>query len=266
MPGGRDPDHAEGAEGPDHAEGAEGGAPPRLSLRNRLLLALPRFQHGPDKAPLGERLRNAVLKPVDPDAKPTGKGARASDKPSSMEEIETEVRFANDQERLIGLFAAPVGAAIGLVVIGYLIAKDPPALLKNGTANKLHVSVALYHDLTYVLLGLSLAMLASAYFRKRLYLGIAMALYGLAVFNLHYWGFGIPFLFGGAYLLVRSYRLQRELAEATGTRPTRPGAGARRGGPPPPAARARPNKRYTPRNTRPKRRSPAKPENEQRAG
>jgi hypothetical protein len=257
MPGGRDP---------DNTDGVEGGAPPRLSLRHRLLLALPRVNHDPDRAPFGERLRNAVLKPVEPDAKPAETGAKGSDKPSAVEDIETEIRFANDQERLIGLFAAPVGAAIGLVVIGYLISKDPPALLKNGTANKLHVSVSLYHDLTYVLLGLSLAMLASAYFRKRLYLGIAMALYGLAVFNLHYWGFGIPFLFGGAYLLVRSYRLQRDLREATGEKPTRPGARPRRGGPPPPTARARPNKRYTPRNTRPTRRSPAKPENETRAG
>ena len=30
--------------------------------------------------------------------------------------------------------------------------------------------------------------------RKRLFLGIATALYGLAIFNLHYWGFGIPFI------------------------------------------------------------------------
>jgi hypothetical protein len=255
MPGGRDT---------DHPEDAEGGAPTRLRLRHRLLLALPRFTRDSDQAPLGERFRNAVLKPVDPDAKPSGKDGKGPDKPSSVEEIETELKFANDQERLIGLFAAPVGAAIGLVVIGYLISKDPPALLKNGTANKLHVSVSLYHDLTYVLLGLSLAMLASAYFRKRLYLGIAMALYGLAVFNLHYWGFGIPFLFAGAYLLVRSYRLQRELREATGEAPARPGARARRGAQPPATARSRPNKRYTPRSTRPRRPSP--PENQRRAG
>ena len=254
MRGGRDPDHS------------EGGAPPRLSLRHRLLLALPRFKHRSDKAPLGERLRHAVLKPVDPDAAPTPTGGKGADKPSSLEDLETEAKLANDQERLIGLFAAPVGAAIGLVVIGYLIAKDPPALLKNGTANKLHVSLSLYHDLTYVLLGLSLVMLVSAYFRRRLFLGLAMALYGLAVFNLHYWGFGIPFLFGGAWLLVRTYRLQRDLAEANGGKPARPGAKRRRGGPPPPAARTRPNKRYTPRNTRPARPSPSKPDNEKRAG
>jgi hypothetical protein len=253
MRGGRDPDYS------------EGGAPPKLSLRHRLLLLLPRFRHDPDKAPLGERLRHAVLKPVDPEAESTPPSGPGADKPPSVAELESEAKLANDQERLIGLFAAPVGAAIGLVVIGYLIAKDPPALLKNGTANRLHVSLSLYHDLTYVLLGLSLVMLISAYFRRRLFLGLAMALYGLAVFNLHYWGFGIPFLFGGAGLLVRSYRLQRDLTEATGGKPARPGT-RRRGGSPPPAARARPNKRYTPRNTRPARPSPSKPDNEKRAG
>ncbi len=45
-------------------------------------------------------------------------------------------------------------------------------------------------------------MLVTAYFRKRFFLGIAMALYGLSVFNLHYWGFGVPFLMVGAWLLV----------------------------------------------------------------
>ena len=50
-----------------------------------------------------------------------------------------------------------------------------------------------------------------------------MALYGLAVFNLHYWGFGVPFILVGAWLLVRAYRLQRDLREATGDAPARPG-------------------------------------------
>ena len=54
-------------------------------------------------------------------------------------------------------------------------------------------------------------------------MGIALCLYGLAVFNLHYWGFGVPFLMAGAWYLVRAYRLQQELkrAEAAG-----PGASA----------------------------------------
>ncbi len=127
------------------------------------------------------------------------------------------------------------------------------------TVNPKYVKLSLYHTLTYVLLGLSVVMLASAYFRKRFYLGIAMALYGLSVFNLHYWGFGVPFLMVGAWLLVTSYRLQRDLREATG------GAPRRGGGPAPRTSRAQANKRYTPRTAPPKR-APRKPENEQKAG
>jgi hypothetical protein len=96
-----------------------------------------------------------------------------------------------------------------------LIVNDPPVLLKNGRIDTLHVSLTLYHDLEGVLLGLSILMLVTALLRKRLYLGIVMALYGLAVFNLHYWGFGFPFVMAGAWLLVRAYRLQRDLREAT---------------------------------------------------
>ncbi|MHB8594018.1 MAG: hypothetical protein ACYDB3_06735 [Acidimicrobiales bacterium] len=101
------------------------------------------------------------------------------------------------------------------------------------------MSVGLYHELLVVLLVLAVAMMAAAWFRKRLYLGIVMALYGLAIFNLHYWGFGIPFILAGAYYLVRSYRLQRSLREATGEVP-----GGR--GPRPPGAPPRASKRYTP--------------------
>jgi hypothetical protein len=97
--------------------------------------------------------------------------------------------------------------------------------------NRLHVSLSLYHDLGAVLIGLSVLVLVVAMFRKRLYLGISMALYGLAVFNLHYWGFGVPFIMGGAWLLVRAYRLQRDLREAT-DEPSRPGAQRRGGGVP----------------------------------
>ena len=47
-----------------------------------------------------------------------------------------------------------------------------------------------------MILGLSVLILVSSLLRKRLFQGITMALYGLAVFNLHYWGFGIPFVLG----------------------------------------------------------------------
>ena len=65
-----------------------------------------------------------------------------------------------------------------------------------------------------------------------------MALYGLSIFNLHYWGFGIPFLLFGSWYLVRAYRLQQKLQ----ARPSESadGAGPGRG------VRPRPSKRYTP--------------------
>jgi len=93
-------------------------------------------------------------------------------------------------------------------------------------------------------------MLATAWFRKRMPLGIVMALFGLGIFNLHYWGFGVPFLLAGAWYLTRAWRLQSKLKLA--------GGGSRRSYGPPnsggspnrlPSAGGvlpRPNKRYTP--------------------
>ena len=190
---------------------------------------------------VSQRLRKIFLKPVKTDG-----GTSASTEPSSVEELEAVVKRANDKERLIGLIAAPVAAAIGILVISALIVNDPPAYLKDHRVNTLHVSLSLYHDLGGVILALSVLMLVTAMWRKRLYLGIVTALYGLAIFNLHYWGFGVPFIFFSAWLLVRSYRLQRQLHEATEGGLSRP-APARRGA----ASAARrsvpkPNKRYTP--------------------
>ena len=233
-----------------------GGAPPRMSLGHRILLSLPRLQRNPDKGPLGERIRDALVKPAPPGAAP----AKKADGPRSVEELEDAVKYANDKERLTGLLLAPVAAALGLIIIGTLINNAPSQYLKSGAVNPRHVSVATYHTLTYVLLALAVVMLVTAYLRKRFYLGIAMALYGLSVFNLHYWGFGVPFLMVGAWLLVTAYRLQRDLREANGDRPGRGRAGPTRG-----PTRAQPNKRYTPRSAPPKR-SPGKPENEQKAG
>ena len=135
----------------------------------------------------------------------------------SAAELEAEIRSANDQERFIGLVAAPLAAAIAILVIGSLIANDTVARLKHGQVDTLHYSLSLYRDLGGVLIALSILMLVTAVWRKRLYLGIVTALYGLAIFNLHYWGFGVPFIMVSAWLLVRAYRLQRDLHEAKDT-------------------------------------------------
>jgi uncharacterized membrane protein YgcG len=215
----------------------------------------------PSSLPLRDRLRNAVLKPAEADS-----GPKASDEQRPVEELQAAVRHASDKERFIGLIAAPFAAAIAILVSGSLIVNDPPARLKNGKINTLHVSVSLYHDLEIVLIVLSLVMLATAMWRKRLYLGIVTALFGLAIFNLHYWGFGVPFIMVSAWLLVRAYRLQRDLREATGVngssdRGRQSGGGGAAGRRSPP----KPNRRYTPPTTAPKRSPATKPESKQQA-
>ena len=243
-------------------EGRHGGS--RLTWRQRLLLALPTVGLGKDRAdrtdrpPLAERLRDAMVKPVGGEAPSKAAGRKSS----RAEDIEAELRSADDNERLLGMLAAPCAAAIGFIVINVLIDRDPAPYLANHRPNPDHVSVTLYHNLELVLLGLSLLILLAAAFRKRLLLGIALAVYGLAVFNLHWWGFGIPFVLGGAWLMVRSYRLQRDWKDALAGAPPRgrpPGrAGSQGSGP-------RASKRYTP-PTPPRRSPPSKPENHKRAG
>jgi hypothetical protein len=160
---------------------------------------------------------------------------------------------------LIGLVAAPVAALIALLIVDADISHDPAATFANGTKNAAHVAHSLYNELLIVLLVLALVMLVAAWFRKRLYLGVAMALYGLTVFNLKYWGFGLPFVLFGAWFMVRSYRAQKALRLATGDTPRRstkePGSSS---------SAPRPSKRYTPPTAKPKR--PANPEGEQKAG
>ncbi|HUY66244.1 MAG TPA: hypothetical protein VMV06_05465 [Acidimicrobiales bacterium] len=191
----------------------------------------------PSPPTMWQRLQNAMLKPATADAGRTGpaRGAKpATEGPTTVPELEAAVARADDKERLVGLLAAPLAAAIGLLVSGSLIANDPKALLSNGQINKAHVAPSLYLELGGVAVALGVLMLVLALLRKRLYLGITMALFGLTVFNLHFWGFGLPYVMVAAWLLVRSYRLQSKLKEAKAA-----GGGSTPG-------RALPNKRFTP--------------------
>ena len=76
--------------------------------------------------------------------------------------------------------------------------------------------------------------------------GITLALYGLAIFQLHYtyFGFAAPFLLAGSWYLIRAWRLQQELkkAEAAGPQAPRPKGATTNAA----APRPRRNKRYTP--------------------
>jgi hypothetical protein len=153
-----------------------------------------------------------------------------------VDEIEADIRRSNDKERAIGLVAAPVAAFIGL-------------LIGNASINyaKTHdMSTSVYDKLTYVLLGLAVLVLLSSWLRKRMFQGITLALYGLAIFQLHYtyFGFAAPFLLAGSWYLIRAWRLQQELkrAEAAGPQAPRPKGTTTNAA----APRPRRNKRYTP--------------------
>jgi Ca2+/Na+ antiporter len=175
-----------------------------------------------------ERLKYAMVRPDDEpdDTRP------AEDRP--IDEIELDVRRSNDKERTIGFVVAPVAAIVGLVISS--------ALIDNARSHG--QSVRVFEELTYVMLGLAVLILVSSLLRKRLFQGITIALFGVAVFQLKYSyvGFAAPFVLVGAWYLVRSYRLQQELKKAQSSsggspRPTRANGSA---------PRARPNKRYTP--------------------
>ncbi len=197
---------------------------------------------GGDPAGLWERFLRWAQRPAPEGAGPARSGQILPDSPEDLEAVS---RFADDRERLIGLMAAPIAGMIAVVITSSLIANDPKAVTAAGVVNKAHVAPSLYLEVGAVSLALALAMLATAWFRKRLYLGITMALYGLSVFNLHFWGFGVPFIIGGSWYLVRAYRIQQRLKTARAA-----GSG---GGP-----RSSPgaSKRYTPPRKRPPKGTP----------
>jgi hypothetical protein len=198
-------------------------------------------------------LEQAFLKPVDP-AKAPNQAPRAEEQ--TVEELEA-AKYSDDQERLIGLSLAPLAGIIAILVTTHQLANNPAALLSDGRANPAHVSVALAHELELVLIALAVGILVTSLLRRRLYTGIVTALYGLAIFNLHWWGFGIPFVLVGSWFLVRAYRANQAYKTAvSGDGGLRPG-----GGPPP-----RANKRYTPPTASPKRLPPPNPGKERNAG
>ena len=180
----------------------------------------------------------------------TGQDRPKGDDPTTVPEIEAVIKRSNDKERLVGLLVAPLAAAIGFLVTTALVANDPKALLSNGQINPHHVNPTLYTEFGLLAMALSIVMLSLAWFRKRTFFGIASAMYGLSLFNLHYWGFGVPYILIGSWYLVRSYRLQQKLKLAKAG--DDPGFG-------PSAARPPSSKRYTPPAAPPRRTPKPKP-------
>ena len=209
--------------------------------------ALPlRMAADPDKPTLSERFTRAVIK-ADSRERPVDEG------PQTVEELEEAVARMDDRERLIGLAAAPLAGVIAIIVVSTYGSK----------AGKPTSSVD--SSLALALFALALVALACAWFRKRLYLGVVFALYGLSIFNLHYWGFGVPFILVSAWLLVRAYRLQRDLRQATEGSLSRTPGQRPNGGVTPRRPSPKPSSRYTPPAASPGRSSAAKPANKRQA-
>jgi hypothetical protein len=187
---------------------------------------------GADDAPgmtRWERLKYSMVRPDDDPKDAKDQEIR------SVDEIEAEINRSNDKERVIGLIAAPVAAIVGLIISSASV----------NYARSHNQSVGVYEKLTYVLLGLAVLILLTSWLRKRLFQGITLALFGLAIFQLHYTyvGFAAPFILFGAWYLIRAYRLQQELKRAEAAGPAAPRSKA---SPSAAAPRPRRNKRYTP--------------------
>ena len=181
-----------------------------------------------------ERLKYAMVRPDD-DERTSAPDER------SAEELEATIRSADDRERAVGLIAAPVAAALSFVLIGADITRNSSVATHLNDA-KHYVPASTYHWVLLVFLGLSLVMLVAAWLRKRMVLAIALALYGVGLFQLGWLGFAVPFVLAGAWYLVRAFRLQQALKQAEGSgtsTPRRTNAGGA-------APRPRPSKRYTP--------------------
>ena len=181
-----------------------------------------------------ERLKYAMVRPDDGahEVKPDDRSA---------EELEATISRADDRERAVGLIAAPVAAALSFVLIGAVITRNSSASTQ-ALHPKNYVPASTYHWVLLVFLALAVIMLVGAWLRKRMVLAVALALYGVGLFQLGWLGFAVPFVLAGAWYLVRGFRLQTALKRAEGGAGGSPALTRRATN----GARPRPNKRYTP--------------------
>jgi hypothetical protein len=163
-------------------------------------------------APRG-KLRDAFLKPAQStsarstsaQSKPAQRGA-----PSGMtkEELTHVIKRLEDRERTMAFFAAPLGAAVGILLTVVTLHTNPPLHAKN----HLSTSLIVFEGGARILLAGVVAL--AAWTRRRsfvafalLFLGTSMA--GGLIFALPFWALGI-------WLIFRVFKWQKELATMTG--------------------------------------------------
>jgi hypothetical protein len=126
----------------------------------------------------------------------------------SKDELVSAIKRINDQERKIGLFIAPVGAVLGILLTIVAIHTNPAV----GHKDHVSQSVLVWEGVARIVLSAVVALAALS--RRRSFLGFALLFLGTS--------FGspivaLPFWFVGGWLIWRAFKWQKELAAITGS-------------------------------------------------
>jgi len=227
----------------DDDSGALGGAPPRLTIGQRILAALPNLQRAPaveTGADTDDRRTNSAdsepTHTVDGDADdgsteaasvraPTGIGgrlmeavfpatsSRARRRPvddldsMTREEITHRIKRLDDRERFLALTAAPFGVLVGILLTAFTLHLNP-GLHLHGKVNPKHVSESLILLEGGARILLSGIVMACALTRRRSLVGFSLLFLGTSMGSPL---FALPFWVLGGYLIWRVFKYQKVL-------------------------------------------------------
>ncbi len=224
----------------DDNSGDLGGAPPRLTIGQRILAALPNLQRETTPAPsdadtdadtdtdtddvdvddeetstevvatrapagIGGRLMDAAFPPTSSRAR-----GRPVDDLDSMtrEEITHRIKKLDDRERFLALTAAPLGVLVGIVLTAFALHLNPAPLL-HGKVNPKHVSESLILLEGGARILLSGIVVACALTRRRSLVGFSLLFLGTSMGSPL---FALPFWVLGGYLIWRVFKYQKILS------------------------------------------------------
>ncbi len=151
----------------------------------------------------------------------TVRGKAGGRAPSGMtkEELVVAIKQVDDRERRYGMYLAPVGAVLGIILAVYELHTNPAA----GHKHHLSSSTILWVAVAPILL--SVVVFLAAMSRRRSFLGFSLLFLGLTLTS---FGaiFALPFWFVGGWIVFRAFKWQKELA-AMGGGKGRAAAGSR---------------------------------------
>jgi len=178
-------------------------------------------------APRGARLRDAFLKPQAGAARPAQRPDEAL-AAMSKEEIVLLIKKIDDRERLMALFSAVLGVAVGVLLTVVTFHVNPAVGTKNHQTSSL---ILLEGGARILLSGI---VVAAAMSRRRSLVGFSLLFLGTSMGSPL---FALPFWALGGYLIWRVFKYQKAL-NARGGAPGRPARGGRVPANPRGAARA----------------------------